>query len=135
MQEQVIGVEVAHAANCIRKRRGHFWEWKILGCHSPKALVRVFSSVVVSEEVKNTRNKAFTLPEKKTSLEVHHIHTKDVSLTYAESIKLFNSFVSSTAGVCCHVRLFDFYVSKLPNGANSREDNSGPNWLQEHWSS
>ena len=42
LHKEGVGVEIRHASIISEEEEVILWEWQILGCHSPKALVRAF---------------------------------------------------------------------------------------------
>jgi len=120
LHKEGIGVEIKHAPIISGDEEVILWERKILGCHSPTALVRAvfFPEWKVSEVAKNTVISSFhNFSERMTTGSTRSMGLRifvEVLLTYVERM-WFRQFVCPTAGDRCHVRLLDLYVSKLPN--------------------
>ena len=114
LHKEGMGVEIKHASIISEEEEAILWEQQILGCHSPKALVRAVFSLMeknfVCEVGKNIGNSSFcNFRERMTTGSTPSMGLRisvEVLLTYVERIKWFGSLSQCWRPLRCEITWF-----------------------------
>ena len=119
LHKEGVGVEIRHASIISEVEEAILWEWQILGCHSPSGKSFCLRGGKEHRELKLSQ---FQRDNN------HWKYTEYGSKNFCGGLadlrrenKVVRQFACPTAGDHFHVRLLDFYVSKLPKGAEKKD--------------
>ena len=124
-----VGSEKNSAQPFTKEDESILWEQGVLGALSPASLCELFFFY-------NSKNFFFRGGEEHRSLKLSHFTKTQNGYVYTENasknrqggisqVRLENKQVeireNSNAGECCHCRLLDLYISKMPEDAKSKD--------------
>ena len=131
LREEGIGAEVRHASLISKVEENLLWDKGVLGIHCPLQLLRaVFylnGKVFCLRGGKEHRNLKISQLVRHHGPD-HYTYTENESKNRSGGLKQMKVenkvvpvYACSQAGVRCHVKLLDLYLSKLPDGARQKD--------------